>query len=98
VFEWLRNRRKSEAVEAEPDVFALEGMPDDWDEWHQGGMQYPVDDEVGFIDAIGLGALNGMTEREREEFFSIYGPSKVRKQMRRRLKAREDARKRQDKS
>jgi hypothetical protein len=36
-----------------------------------------------------------MSQREQEELFSTYGPRKVRKEMQRRRKAREQAQKKQ---
>lgn len=101
MLKWLRSRRKSDAVEAEPDGVAGRHPLDAWEPpeaFEQTILWEATHERISFVDAIGLGALNGMTEREKEEFFSIYGPSEVRKEMRRRLKAREDAQKRHDKS
>lgn len=95
MLKWLRKRKKSDAVEAEAEHFALEVPPDTYD---QALLRTAMNQRAGFLQQVELGALNGMTEREKEEFFSSYGPSEVRKEMRRRLKAREDAKKRRDKS
>jgi hypothetical protein len=95
VFGWLRNRKKPEGAEdvpdfffegeAVPDVFAGEAVHGAWDEYVKEGMR------TGSSD-LGWRVMKGMNEREREEFFSIYGPKGVRQEMRRRLKAREDSR------
>jgi len=47
----------------------------------------------GFVQWVGLGGVEGTAQREQEEFLSTYAPRKVRKAMRQRRKAREQAQK-----
>lgn len=86
MFEWLRIRKKSDAVDAEPDGVAAEALNDAW------GCEPEVTNyRIDFFGMDDLGGLNGMSQREEEEFFSTYGPTrKMRKEMPRRVKARQD--------
>ncbi|MDT5362215.1 MAG: hypothetical protein QOC69_3977 [Mycobacterium sp.] len=83
--EWLRNRRKFDGVVAEGGH-----TMDPEDLWDQ-AISRPLADHYGSE----LGGLGGMTQREQEELFSTYAPRNVRKAMKARRKAREQAQKHQ---
>jgi hypothetical protein len=89
VFEWLRNRKKTDPEEAYPDFFAGETLPPAWDEPLREGMRTAGDTSGYSILEHQLETMNSMTQREQEDFFSHYGPPEVREEMRRRRKARE---------
>jgi hypothetical protein len=82
--EWVRNRRQFDAE-------AVDGVnPEDpWDK----AISRPTADY--FADE--WGGLGSMNQREQEELFSTYAPRNVRKAMRARRKAREQAQKKQNK-
>jgi hypothetical protein len=86
--EWVRNRRPfdPEAVEA--------GLPTDLEDPWEKAISRPSTDRYYGDEWGGLGSMN---QREQEELFSIYAPRNVRKAMRRRRKAREQAQKHQNK-
>ena len=56
--------------------------------YRPGESQY-LDSDLSFTGAFS--ALAGMNEREKEEFLLLYGPRKVRKAIKERRKAREQA-------
>jgi hypothetical protein len=89
----LRNRRKSDAV-------AVEARPPKAPEanWDQTISSALADHRIGVVHWIGLGCLEGTTQREQEEFLSTYAPRKVRKAMKQRQKAREQAQKHESES
>ena len=87
--EWLRNRRKFDAVAADG---AHPKDPEEPSEpWDQ-AISNPSADQ---ISADEWGGFKGMNQREEEEFFSTYGDRKVRKAMTKRRRAREAAQKKQ---
>ncbi len=65
----------------------------------ENAISRPPADHYGFSGYYGdeLGGLGSMTQREQEELFSTYAPRKVRKAMKQRRKAREQAQKKQNK-
>src|SRR5262245_59746050 len=76
--------RKSDAVAVEPPK-----VPEaTWDQTISSAL---ADHRIGFVHSVGLGGLEGMTQREQEEFFSTYASRKVRKAMKQRQKAREQS-------
>jgi hypothetical protein len=84
--EWLRNRRKFDGT-------AVQESTDPWDH----AISRPAAD-CNWGAAVGgfggeLGGLGSMNQREQEELFSNYAPRKVRKAMKQRRKAREQAQK-----
>jgi hypothetical protein len=85
-FEWLRNRIASHrgASPRQP-----EPPKDSWDR----AISRPAGDR-NWVAPMGMsgemGGLGGMTQREQEILFSTYGPRKVRKEMKQRLRAREE--------
>jgi hypothetical protein len=78
---WLRNRRKFHGVAAG------EGRTHDPKEPWDRAISRPPE------DYFGDGGLGGMNEREQEEIFSTCAARKVRKAMRERRRAREQAQK-----
>jgi hypothetical protein len=80
--------RKSDAVAVEAGTVAVEAWPPEatWDQTISSAL---ADHRIDFVHSVGLGGLEGMTQREQEEFFSTYAPRKVRKAMKQRQKARE---------
>jgi len=86
--QWLLNRRKFDGAADEG-----EHPEDPKDPWAQAISRPLADHHYG--DEGGLG---GMSQREQEQLFSTYAPRKVRKEMKRRLRAREQAQKHQYKS
>jgi len=88
---WLRDRRNL-------DDGAVEDIEELKDPWDQAISRPAADNNWG--PALGgfggeLGGLGSMSQREQEQLFSTYGPRKVRKEMQRRRKAREQAQKKQ---
>lgn len=84
---WLRDRKNLDEVED------IEGLNDPWDQ----AISRPAAD-IYWGPASGgfggeMGGLGSMNQREQEELFSTYAPRKVRKEMQRRRRAREQARK-----
>jgi hypothetical protein len=86
--EWIRNRRRldPDAVEAGPPT----EVADPWEK----AISRPSTDHYYGEELGGLGSMNA---REQEELFSTYAPRNVRKAMRQRRKAREQAQKHQNK-
>ena len=86
--EWLRDRREFDGT-------AVEESKDPWDQ----AISRPAADNNWGPASGGfggeLGGLGSMSQREQEELFSTYAPRKVRKEMQRRRKAREQAQKKQ---
>jgi hypothetical protein len=80
--EWLRKRGKSDAVANEGGDPETPQMP-----WRQ------ADYRSSLFFRGEWSEFGGMNEREQEEFFSAHGPREVRKAMKKRRKAREQARK-----
>ena len=94
---WLRNRRRldGEAVD--------EGHPktpkDPWDQAiSRPSADYYSGPGLGGGVEHDLGGLGSMSQREEDDLFSTYAPRRVRKEMQRRRKAREQAQKHQNKS
>lgn len=88
---WVRNRGKSGGVVVEVHLKDPEEPRDPW----ENAISRPPADYYGFSGYYGdeLGGLGSMTQREQEELFSTYAPRKVRKAMKQRRKAREQAQK-----
>ena len=97
MFGWLRKRKKPETVEEEvpdfffagdaaPDFYAGQAVRGAWDEYVKEGMRTAEDGSSN----LGFRVMKGMNESEREEYLSLYGPWEMRKEMRRRRKARDD--------
>jgi hypothetical protein len=83
--EWLRNRTTSDGGAVG------EGRTEDPEQpWDQ-AISRPSGDYFYYGDECG--GLGGMNKREQEEIFSTYAPRKVRKAMRERRRAREQAQK-----
>ena len=83
---WLRDRRNRDDGAVED----IEELKDPWDQ----AISRPAADY--YSDGISFGSeggLGSMTQREQEELFSTYAPRKVRKAMKQRRKAREQAQK-----
>jgi hypothetical protein len=82
--EWLRNRRalRSGAATSQPETAK--------DPWDQAINSRPAGDRTWTTPMErDMGGLGGMTQREQEILFSTYGPRTVRKEMKQRLRARE---------
>jgi hypothetical protein len=81
---WVRNRLALRR-EASPNDSAP--TKDPWDE----AVSRPPGDRnpTPLLGESDLGRLGGMTQREQEILFSTYAPRKVRKEMRQRLRERE---------
>jgi hypothetical protein len=93
VVNWLRNAKKSEGrpvngghrISARPDMEPREPTGS-WDQ----AISRPSDCMYGsYPYGSGFGDLGGMSRREQEEFFSIYGPRNVRKAMKESRKSRQ---------
>jgi hypothetical protein len=84
-FEWLRSRIESHRGAAPTQ---LETPKDSWDQ----AISRPAGDRIhdSLIGEGDMGGLAGMNQREQEIFFSTYAPRKVRKEMKQRLRAREE--------
>jgi hypothetical protein len=82
--EWLRNRGKSDAVAQEGGDPEIHQKP-----WDQADSRTSPD--LYFRGE--WSEFGGMNQREQEEFFSTYGPRKVRKAMKKRREARAHAQK-----
>ena len=86
LIDWLRNGRKSDGRpvnggRTEPRSGHMEPRQEPTGSWDQ-AISRPSDCMYGsYSYGSGRGDLGGMTHREQEEFFSIYGPRKVRKAM-----------------
>jgi hypothetical protein len=89
--EWVRNRRKSDGVVVKVHLKDPEEPRDPW----ENAISRPPADYYGFSGYYGdeLGGLGSMNQREQEELFSTYAPRKVRRAMKQRRKAREQAQK-----
>ncbi len=84
-FEWVRSRA---ALRGGKESSQPETTKDSWDQ----AISRPAAD-CNYVSLMGggseFGGLEGMSEREQEYFFATYGPRKVRKEMKKRLLARE---------
>jgi hypothetical protein len=84
-YEYLRDRM-AERSDAEP--IQIENTKDQWEQ----AISRP-DGDLNYASLIGesdLGGLGGMTRREQEILFSTYAPREVRKEMKQRLRARDE--------
>lgn len=78
--DWLRSRKKFDGV-------VTSDPEEPWDQ----AISRPSADYFGDGGLGALGGLGGMNKREQEEIFSIYAPREVRKAMKERRRAREEA-------
>lgn len=83
--EWLRNRAALHRRKATSQPESTKGS------WDQAISRPAADHNYASFMGEGseLGGLAGMSRREQEYLFATYGPRKVRKEMKQRLRARQ---------